>query len=595
MISNKSVFFHFLCLSTVALFASGCKSPQDEFFPSQSLGDRKLQIDDRNVSSPLGIASNSSFVDQTAKMSIGTNLSGIADWSTQLPFIDHFKSSRKWITQCQKKEVGCQGKWSTDEYDLLDLDENGWVKSLPKPEDSPEYTRVSTILFTGLSGEEIVGGKYLVLYDGEGEIEYRLKGQKIVSRSQPGRDVIVVDSSKKALLLLTITKTDPNNTGNYIRNIRVIRANQESLYNQGKIFNPLFLEKIQPFSTLRFMDWMKTNNSQQKEWENRPKLDDSTYSIKGVPLEIMVALANELEKDAWFNMPHQATDEYMTNFAQIVQEKLNPDLKIHVELSNEVWNRQFKQAKYAVEQAKLRWGKEGNARMDWYGMRTAQMCNIWKEVFAEQKDRVNCVLATQTAWKGLEKGALDCPLWVAEGNKPCYQHGIDSYGITGYIGGRLGQPDNRELVRLWLNQPDGGFENAFQQLKVGGLLPGDRQGSLKEKKDTFAYHIQVAKEKGLRLVAYEGGQHVVGVRKVKNDQELTEFFVELNRHPEMYNLYQELLTSWQDSGGGLFMNFSSIAKPSKHGSWGALEYLAQPISPKYNALMDFIDELESTE
>ena len=526
------------------------------------------------------------------QLSVGTNLSSISNWSPQLPFINHFKSSRRWITQCKKSEIGCQGKWDTGEYDQLDLDEHGWVKSLPKPEDSPEYTRVSTVIFRGLANK-FPGGKYIVLYDGEGTIEYNFAATKIESESRLGRDAIKVDASKNGGILLTITKTDPKKTGNYIRNIRVIEAKQESLFNQGEIFNPLFLAKTKPFSTLRFMDWMDTNHSQQKEWQNRPQIKHYSYGLKGVPVEIMVALANQLEKDVWFNMPHQATDEYITNFASLVKKKLDPNLAIYVEFSNEVWNWQFQQAKYALQEAKKRWGKEGNARMDWYGMRTAQMCNLWKKVFAEQQNRVMCVISTQTGRRGLEKNALDCPLWVAEGNKPCYKHKISAYAITGYFGHNLGNSKNKSIVQSWLKQPNKGFQSALQQLKQGGLLTATKsQSSLKELSNLFVYHYQAAQEKGLQLVVYEGGQHIVGRGPVKNDKELTEFFIQLNRHPGMYSLYQELLHSWKESGGGLFMHFSDIGQPSKHGSWGALEYLDQSNTPKYNGLVDFIKEIE---
>ena len=183
-------------------------------------------------------------------------------------------------------------------------------------------------------------------------------------------------------------------------------------------------------------------------------------------------------------------------------------------------------------------------------------------------------------------------MWVAQGNKPCYQHGISAYGITAYFGNNLGKEENKPIVKSWLNQSDGGFKSALQQLRVGGLFPGKRQTSLKEQYESFVYHHQVAQEKGLRLVTYEGGQHIVGRRKVKNDQQLSNFFIELNRHPEMYSLYQELLNNWQDSGGGLFMHFADVRKPNKHGSWGALEYLEQSDSPKYNALVDFINVIE---
>jgi hypothetical protein len=68
-----------------------------------------------------------------SRSSLGVGLNGIADYSTQLPFLDAFKSSRKWITQCVSGQPNCKGEWDTEEYNLLNLDENGWVKSLPSP------------------------------------------------------------------------------------------------------------------------------------------------------------------------------------------------------------------------------------------------------------------------------------------------------------------------------------------------------------------------------------------------------------------------------------------------------------------------------
>lgn len=527
----------------------------------------------------------------STKTSLGIGLSGISDWSTQFPFLDHFKSSRKWITQCIKSDPNCTKQWTTNEPQLLDLDENGWVKSLPTPEDTALFTRVSTIIG---NSEEFPQGKYIVLYDGDGKIEYSWSAKKLDSESKQGRDVINLDSSKKNGILMTITSTDPNKTGNYIRNIKVIEEKNEQLFNQGEIFNPLFLEKIKPFSTLRFMDWMETNNSQQKEWQDRPTPNISTYTQKGVSIETMVSLANKLKKDVWFNMPHQASDEYITQFAQLVKNSLDPNLKIYVEFSNEVWNWQFKQANYALAQGKARWNEEGNVYMQWYGMRNAQMCDIWNNSFADQKNRVICVMSTQTASMGLEKSVLDCPLWVKEGNKPCYQHGISAYAITGYFGGGLGSPENQSVIESWLNEPDGGFSKAIAQLKTGNIIQGKRKDSIKDIYNLFIYHNQVAQERGLQLVTYEGGQHIVGRKKVKNNKELTNFFIELNRRPEMYDLYTELLNNWEKAGGGLFMHFVDINKPSQHGSWGSLEYLQQRESPKYNALIDFIRNHDST-
>jgi hypothetical protein len=57
----------------------------------------------------------------------------------------------------------------------------------------------------------------------------------------------------------------------------------------------------------------------------------------------------------------------------------------------------------------------------------------------------------------------------------------------------------------------------------------------------------------------------------------------------MYDIYLQALNDWKESGGTLFMQFVDVSQPSKWGSWGALEYVEQNGSPKYNALMKFID------
>jgi hypothetical protein len=518
-----------------------------------------------------------------SQLALGTNLNGITDWSTELPFLDLFKTSRIWITQCANGEAGCSGGWDTGEFDKLDLDEHGWVKSLPAPEDAPEYTRVRTIMMGGTG--KFPAGKYVVLYEGEGAIEYTYDADKDEAASKPGRDVIDVTPKGEGIHLV-ITATDPNQTGNYIRNIRVVPIAHEADY-QSKIFNPLFIQRIQKFSALRFMDWMNTNNSEQREWSNRPQVEDASYAWgKGAPLEIMLELANRLGADPWFTLPHQATDDYIRNFARVVQAKLDSKLKVYVELSNEVWNWQFRQAHYALEQGKARWGQDkGDAFIQWYGMRAAQMSDIWKEVFGRERDRVVAVLSTQTSWPGLEEALLNCPYWVAEGNTPCYQHG-DAYAITGYVSGHLGAPEHEKTVESWLNDADGGVGQALKQLGDESTLGGDVQ----EVVEAFHYQAKIAQAKGLRLLAYEAGQHIVGSQGVENNDKLTNLFIEVNRHPEMHQVYTRLLQGWKDAGGTLFMHFSDIAQPTKWGSWGALESVDQERSPKYDALMDFIQQ-----
>lgn len=58
--------------------------------------------------------------------------------------------------------------------------------------------------------------------DGEGVIEYNHPAQKIDELSVPGRDVVEIKQPSTDGFYVSIKETDPNNTGEYLRNIRII-------------------------------------------------------------------------------------------------------------------------------------------------------------------------------------------------------------------------------------------------------------------------------------------------------------------------------------------------------------------------------------
>jgi hypothetical protein len=82
-----------------------------------------------------------------------------------------------------------------------------------------------------------------------------------------------------------------------------------------------------------------------------------------------------------------------------------------------------------------------------------------------------------------------------------------------------------------------------------------------------------AKARGLELIVYEGGQHLVDTA---------------NRHPLMGKAYTQLLNGWKAIGGQLFVHAYVVGEQSAHGRWGALETLTQEHAPKHDALMNFI-------
>ncbi len=514
---------------------------------------------------------------------LGTNLVAVSDYSPELPFVNLFLSSRPWLTQCDpERDPSCSwnNAWDTGESRLLNVDSSGWVRSLPARSSAPIFTSAATYwdLPAGF-----VGGRFVVLYDGTGTIEYGIGAERI--SSSPGRDLVEARPAQGGILL-RITATDPSRTGDYLRNIRVFREGDESRLAATR-FSQHFLEQLAPYSALRFMDWMQTNDSPVTSWSDRPMPGDARFSSdKGVPLEVMVDLSNTTGKDPWFTIPHRADDGYVRMFAATVRRLLRSDLTVYVEHSNEVWNSGFSQGGWLEEQAEAAWpGSDESGftkRMNWHGKRTAEICDTFRAAFAGEESRVVCVLASQAANSWTASEALSCPLWE---HGPCASHGIGAVAVAPYFGDYLGQAESYQQVLSWTRMNDGGLQMVFRELSEGGaLLGGPTGGAIAQSLDWIAQNRSVAAQFGLPLLAYEGGQHLVGVGWASESEALTALFTRANRDRRMGEAYRRYLDGWNALGGGLFMHFSDIGSYTRYGSWGALESVSQLSSPKYDAL-----------
>jgi len=511
----------------------------------------------------------------------GVNLAEIRDWSPELPFINLFKTARTWITQ--NKTI-----WDTKETSRLNLDENGYLKTLtPIDGGTTNYSYVGTVINNNVGS--YLGGKYVVLYDGEGTLEYLKDAKKDFTASTPGRDVLDIKPTNSGIYV-KLTSTDPKKTGNYLRNIRMVPLAAEKTFERD-IFNPTFIEKFKDFKSLRLTHWMDVNNSAQANWSDRPKPNFYTYTnLKGVPVEVMVALANKSTTDPWFSMPHLATDDYVRNFATYVKNNLNPNLKVYVEYTNESWNYTFNQIKYIQEQGKKEFPSLDpvTAGWDWFSKRTTQITKIWDQVFGSDKDRVIGVMAAQSA-NVYSSQRLVSYAW-AGANKPTHQAtGIDAIAIAPYFGYYLGSSKFAPQVEAWTQDADGGLKKLFDEVTKGGVITGGPVGgALQESYTRIQTYMNLADQQGLDLLGYEGGQHLAVVPGTYGNQKLINLFIAANRDPRMGEVYKQYLSKWYEIGGEMMAPFSSVAPFTQWGSWGLLERLDQTNSAKYNALIDLI-------
>ncbi len=483
--------------------------------------------------------------------SLGINLAGLTDWNSELPLVDLMKSSRQWISQ-QKGQPWGKGP-------QLAVDEKGWVTKL----DPDCYIEVP--MCTGL-GPHIPSGQFVLLYDGKGTI---VVNNCTIDSSAPGRIAFTPDKSKGEFWL-RITAIDPTD---YPKNIRVLLPGTEKTYKTDP-FNPTFLARWKGVSTLRFMDWQDTNNTQVVHWADRTQPDDFSFAggHKGVPVETMVDLANRLGADPWFCMPDQADDDYIRNFAALVKQKLDPKRKVYIEYSNEVWNSMFHQNKYAVQQgqvlnfgAKERpWEGGGN----YYAHRSVQIFNIWSDVFGSH-DRLVRLLA----WQAGSTWWTDNIVLPFE---DAYKS-TDALAIAPYLT-YLPSPGGKTLDSDVIAK--GTADQVLDYVETVSL-PDSVKWITGQKAVADKYHIQ--------LIAYEGGQHLVGVGNAPNNDDLNKLLIAANSSPRMGAIYDKYFDAWRASGGGTFSYFSSVGKWSKWGSWGVIQNWDDDTaqSPKYQAIAHF--------
>lgn len=520
---------------------------------------------------------------------MGTNLSVIADYSPEWTFVDAFKASRDWIS-------GSASAW--DDRRALQTDANGWVTALQPGQIA------RTLLFWGL--KTYPGGTYVVLFDGEGAIQYFGGAAIDAARSVPGRHVLQVTPARGGIGI-NIVATTP---GNPIRNIRVImpggicedepfryaanafacgrragRFRSFEAHHASIVFHPAFLRRIRNYRLLRFMDWGRTNNSPQFAWSDRPRLADARWTTKGVPLEVMVELANRIGADAWFSIPHLADDDYVARYARLVGQLLRRDLNAYVEYSNEVWNGQFAQARYARDQGRARKlsADPYQAQLFFYSLRSTEIFNLWREEFRRRPSprrgppprswgrsghaQLVRVMATQAANAWTAEQVLDFRNAREQ---------TDVLAIAPYFGSYLGSPGERSRVAaMSVSELFTELENVALPQAIGWM------------RDQAA----VARARGLSLAAYEGGQHLMGYSGIENDPAVTSLFIQANRDPRMGLLYRRYLDAWKASGATVLAHYLNCGPYTKWGSWGALEFLeqARADSPKYDALQTFIE------
>lgn len=489
------------------------------------------------------------------------NLSTTRDWEPGMQFLNLLETARSWSGRLDGKFGGYTTEMLRENgY----LNSDGWLTGIPEELNSVDLT-------WSWRSSDAVGyraGTYVLRYEGDGTLQFKGTGINVLSE-EDGK--IVIETTGDGFFELQILETDPHGTGDYIRNISLVREENVDLYDAGAMFNPQWLELIKDAGQIRFMDWMGTNNSQVVTWEDRPVPGGKTSA--DVPLEYMVRLANEVGADPWFTIPHLADENYIRNFATYVRDNLDPDLSARIEYTNEAWNWAFGQTKWMLAKSKEEWGVD-NGWNDYYVKKAVEVALIFEEVFEETGDehRLINVLGTQAVNAGLSERLLSADIWkqMEPENWVDPTTVFEELSVTTYFGdATVSKPELRQELLEAIENPD---VDAAQYL-YDKLMDPSYQSSIPSYAQRWAAQAEVAEKAGLTLSAYEGGQHVHHTFAVGNLTDgqiarLTDFMQDFVRSEHMAKLYEAAWDAWVALTDSPFMQFGDVDDSSWRASFG---------------------------
>ncbi len=511
-------------------------------------------------------------LDDECKLAIGTNLGGLADYGTEIPFVDLMKTSRTWYT----KDIGNpDAPFDSGHTDNLSYRPDGYPTHVPQ--DIPESDYLQKVVTIWAITDGWTAGQYTILWEGTGELSFWGSYQNL-TQTGPNRIVFDYPNPIDGVLEMTIESSDIDDP---IRNVRVLMPGTETTY-ETEPFNPVWLEKVLAFQTVRFMDWGQTNNWGETDgwndptlfdWDDRSQMDHYTWAYeKGVPYEMMVKLMNDFDLNGWVCVPHRASDDYMSEMAIYFRDNLESSRHLTVEYSNEIWNWIFGQTQWVHEYGCIQNGLDWPAGIVPY----VQNClDHFTDAFDGELYRITRAAGAFTGWPAISDTIVSN---LTPGS-------FDAIAPTFYFG--LTESAHNALSDL-------GAAATASDVAFHARANMSESLSLIERHKT-----EMADPRGIPLVFYEGGQHLTphpfGV-----EPSYAQALLDVQRDSTMYNMYNEWFDSLRTLQVGeepLQLNHFSLVsqRSARYGSWGMLESMDQDTAvipaPKYaSILVNMADE-----
>ena len=474
----------------------------------------------------------------------GINLSSNDDWGTDEAWVDVRNLFRQWGLPDQPWNPNPGLRLTADGYPLADAGALTYLKDYPD-------------------------GTYLLSYKGTAAVTFggmgRLAGP-LVTQGGVTTGAVTINHAKGDLLTMVVRNVDPANP---IDDLHLIRPG----YALGatQVFTDDFLRRLRPFRTIRFLGWTDANGTPGTDWAGRVTPADFLQTgPQGVAYENIVALANAVGKDVWITLPDQVSDDYVRQLADLLRDGLKPGLNVTLEYSNELWNGSFPQFKRVLADAKANplltktddFGRVGQQA----AFKLMEVSAIFRREFGAQAARVRPVLCGQDA----NAYFLQCGLAFLQQQYGAPAQYLAGIGIAPYIDldPAVDHP-GMTMDALFASM------NQFLNTKLAGWV---------------AAHAALAKQYGLPMLAYEGGQSLVAWNATLKANVNMDLKAAAQADPRMGDLYRSLDALWKQNGGGQFEYFTLYSSYGKSGYWGLLPGDAPGGNAKWDAVLGIVLE-----
>lgn len=521
-------------------------------------------------------------VPASVKLNLGTNLAQPNYVIGPLMFINRMQTARPWSAQskeCASFDCGPEVPLTTEGYPRHSPFRGGYTAKtqVATGDGSGKFNGIFTITFQG-SGKVRLWGRSLGL-----QTEYTFQGPCHNSKDpcvfpfEVKNDGGEIADGIRARLFIELEESRANDP---IRDIQILPPGVSPESAKKNPFYEGFLKEMKQFSTIRYMDWLATNRSDVRDWNQRTTKDDPVQtSDKGTALEWIIELSNRSETDPWINIPTLATDQYIRALAKLLADPIHglaPGRKVYIEYSNEVWNGLFaRQNQFAIREARRRFGYKDFETDRFVARRSLEIFKLFHEVFGnKQKSRIVEVLPAQAAAYGAARKMLET--FYDERVNPKQAIRVDAIAINPYFGGRTTRRaiESGEIYDMTLTDL---FERVKDEIAIEVIPALD------------AYK-QIAAEYNCDIVGYEGGQHFAAHTVYSRSEEagVMDLLNEANRDPRIKDLYRAIFTAWGERGFGVFNHYLHVLAPSRFGDWGSKHYQTEPLelSPKAQVISE---------